>query len=238
MTVLVLAGTAEGRALVGALAERGVAVVASLAGVTERPEALAAPVRVGGFGGAEGFRDYLRTVPVRAVVDATHPFAARMGPRSAAVCAEEGLPYLRLLRPAWAPGPGDDWREVGGPEEVADVVPEDARIFLAVGAQRAAEFGALAGRAVVLRVADPGAAPVPGWRVIAGRPGDAAAEEALFREEGVDWLVARNSGGTARGKLDAARALGLPVALMRRPPVPEGERVSTVGEAVDWVLRP
>jgi precorrin-6A/cobalt-precorrin-6A reductase len=60
----------------------------------------------------------------------------------------------------------------------------------------------------------------------------------LFFDLKVDWLVVKNSGGSAsRSKLDAARDLGIPVALIRRPRQPEGPRVTTVSEALAWVRR-
>ncbi|WP_414647120.1 precorrin-6A/cobalt-precorrin-6A reductase, partial [Delftia acidovorans] len=41
-------------------------------------------------------------------------------------------------------------------------------------------------------------------------PFSADDDEALLRTHGIEWLVAKNAGGEAtRGKLDAARALGL-----------------------------
>lgn len=59
---------------------------------------------------------------------------------------------------------------------------------------------------------------------------------ALFRKLGVDWLVVKNSGGEAsRSKLDAARILGIPVALIERPAQPPGPKLTTVEDALDWV---
>ncbi|MEM7645018.1 MAG: precorrin-6A/cobalt-precorrin-6A reductase, partial [Pseudomonadota bacterium] len=95
--VLVLAGTAEARAVLARTS--GLAVRASLAGRTEAPVDLGVPTRIGGFGGEAGFRAAL--AEVSAVLDATHPFAARMTERAVRVCREMGLPYLRLTRPGW-----------------------------------------------------------------------------------------------------------------------------------------
>ena len=76
MSVLLLAGTTEGRHIAAAMAEEGIAGHASIAGVTEDPAPLALPTRIGGFGGAEGFEAFLEDRGIRAVVDATHPYAA------------------------------------------------------------------------------------------------------------------------------------------------------------------
>src|SRR5690554_2198364 len=100
MRVLLLAGTLEARRIAEALAQReDIEAVASLAGVVSEPAALPIKTRIGGFGGAEGLRRYLEVESVDAVVDATHPFAARMSMNTVAACEAAGLPMLRLERP-------------------------------------------------------------------------------------------------------------------------------------------
>ncbi len=234
MTVLVLAGSAEARDLVTRLAAAGQGVLASLAGATAAPAPLGVPTRIGGFGGEAGFLAALQGV--RAVIDATHPFAARIGPRSARLCAEAGVPYLRLLRPPWQPGPGDDWREIAGPMAAAEAIPPGATVFLATGRQGLADWAPLAGRRVLARVVDlpPGPPAFPGLALVQGHPGPVAQEAAWLAAEGVAWIIAKNAGGPARGKLDAARRLGLPVLMLPRPAAP-GSRVATVAAAVDWL---
>ena len=52
----------------------------------------------------------------------------------------------------------------------------------------------------------------------------------------IDIIVAKNSGGTATyGKIAAARALGVPVILLRRPALPEVPTAGTVDDAVTWL---
>lgn len=236
--ILLLAGTAEARALAGALAGDGIAAEASLAGVTKAAARLAVPVRRGGFGGAEGFAEWITARGARAVVDATHPFAARIGPRSAAVCADLGVPYLRLLRPPWQAGPGDDWRMIEGPRDAARIVPEGGCVFLALGAQHLADWAVLEGRRVIARQVDApeGAAPFPGLLRVAGRPGGVAEEVEFLKAHGIEWVVARNSGGVASAKLGAARRLSLPVLMIPRPAPPlRVPVVATVQEALAWV---
>ncbi len=235
--ILLLAGTAEGRALAGRLSEAGIEAVASYAGAVERIDKVALPMRIGGFGGDEGFRRYLADHAVTGVIDATHPFADRITRRTHRICDEADVPYLRLARPPWVPGAGDDWHEVARPEDLGRVVPRDARVFLAVGQQELDRYRALEGQEVLLRaITVPNTLP-EGWRAVAGRPPfDVDEEVALFRLTGIDWLVCKNAGGTAsRAKLDAARRLGLPVAMIARPAPPEGAQVvETVEAALAW----
>ncbi len=238
--LLLLAGSGEARALAEALAKMpGLQATASLAGATRQPADLALPTRTGGFGGREPFRAYLRDNRIGAVLDATHPFAARISARTAEVCAAEGIPYAQVLRPEWRPVPGDDWTCFDREEEVAGFVPEGATVFLGTGPQGLGRFANLTGRRVICRRIDPPRAPFPfpGGEFLVGRPPFSLADETrLFRRLGVDWLVVKNSGGDAsRSKLDAARALGIRVALMRRPAQPDAPRFETVEAALDWV---
>ena len=83
MPVLLLGGTSEGRALAARLHPR-TDVISSLAGRVPDPALPVGEVRVGGFGGADGLRRWLRDDGVDAVVDATHPFAATMTANAAA----------------------------------------------------------------------------------------------------------------------------------------------------------
>ena len=86
----------------GALAGRA----ASRDAVARRPHAprRAVPVRIGGFGGAEGLARYLGARTIDAVVDATHPFAGDLAQRRAAA-ARAGVPLLALARPPWRKAP-------------------------------------------------------------------------------------------------------------------------------------
>jgi precorrin-6A/cobalt-precorrin-6A reductase len=240
-SVLLLAGTAEAAALAGRLqAEPGITVTASLAGRVAAPRALPCPVRVGGFGGVDGLVAELGAAGPDLVVDATHPFAARLSANAAAAADRLGRPRLRLLRPPWTPGPGDDWHEVDDLAGAADrlVTLDAATVLLATGRHHVAPFARAVGTRFVLRSIDPpGPLPLAEVTVVLGRgPFSVESEQALLVAHGIDAVVTRNSGGTgAAAKLTAARDLGLPVIMVRRPPPPPGPVVATVDEAVGWV---
>ena len=130
--VLILAGTTEARALAEALGPlAGLRVTASLAGVTSTHAPIAAETRTGGFGGADGLAAWLRDQHVAALVDATHPFAARIAANAAAACARTGTPRLKLLRPAWEPV--GDWHDFPDLAAVAAALPAGARPLLTTG---------------------------------------------------------------------------------------------------------
>ncbi len=238
MTLLVLAGTSDARQLLEGL--QGVDVIASLAGVTRSPADLPAVTRKGGFGGVSGFRDYLVENAIKGVVDATHPFARKMTHTTAMVCAELGLPHIILQRPAWVADAGDNWHFVDNVAQTAGIIPVGATVFLGTGRQTLPEFSCLEGRRLLARVIDPPAPPVMaafnGDFLIGTPPFSIVQEVALFRDKGIEWLVVKNAGGAkSRSKLDAARALGLPVVMINRPKLPDAHVVGTVDAALKWV---
>ncbi len=240
MKILLLAGTAQSRAIAAAMEPvAGVELIASLAGITRRPHPMPCPVRIGGFGGEAGFRAYLVAEKIDAVIDATHPFAARMSQTAAAQCAALGVKHLQLLRPQWPKLPGDNWLHVADESDVAGQVPDGATVFLATGPHHVMKFSRLRNCTVICRRIDPPKKPFPfenGRYLVARPPFLLHREIALFKKLEVDWLVLRNAGGEAsRPKLDAARALGIRVAMIFRPEMPTCARVDSVSRVLDQV---
>ena len=237
--ILVLGGTGEGAAIARALAGKA-AVTSSLAGRTRRPAALPGAVRTGGFGGAAGLADYLRRQRIEKLIDATHPFAARISAHARAAAERAGVPRLAVVRPMWRRQPGDRWicaADAAAAARALDGLPD--AVFLALGP---GDLGAFAGlgrrRRLVLRRIDPGPPPLPGAETVVARgPFDLAGERRLFEDYGVGALVTRASGGAAtEAKLAVARERGLAVVMIRRPPPEPGPRVAAVEDAVVWAL--
>ncbi len=79
--------------------------------------------------------------------------------------------------------------------------------------------------------------PLPDADVIVSRgPFTLEGELEMMRARKIEWIVARNSGGTgARAKLDAARGLGLPVIMITRPLLPVRPRVDSVSQVMEWL---
>ncbi|NHC13860.1 cobalt-precorrin-6A reductase [Motilibacter deserti] len=242
MTVLLLGGTAEARELAGRLVGvPGLRVVTSLAGRVAEPRLPRGEVRVGGLGGADGLLSWVAEHAPAVLVDATHPFAESVS-RSAAAAAERGgFPLLRLARPGWSERAGDRWHRVPSLAAAADATPAlGARPFLTTGRQGLEVF---AGHStwsrleVLVRTVDPPELKLPpGFRLRCDRgPYSVDGELALLRAEQVDVLVTKDSGGTSTAaKLDAARALGLPVVVVDRPVLPDVPCVVSVDDAVAW----
>lgn len=238
--VLILGGTADAARLARALAGRSeVAVISSLAGRTAIVPDLPGSVRVGGFGGAEGLAAFLRDARIDRVVDATHPFAARISAHAAAACAATGVPRLMLARPGWQRQPGDCWIEADSMAAAAQALPQvGRRAFLTVGIGEVAAFAAMPDVWFLVRLIAAQSLPLADYRVVTGKgPFDADAEQDLLRAHDIDVVVTKASGGDATyGKIAAARALGLPVLMVRRPALPAGQQVTDVADAVRWCV--
>jgi precorrin-6A/cobalt-precorrin-6A reductase len=242
--ILVLGGTGEARELASELVARKAAVVSSLAGRVGNPRLPEGEVRVGGFGGVDGLTDFLASQGVKAVVDATHPFATSISANAVAACALAGVPLVRLARPGWEELPqAGRWHWVDSHEEAAELAATlGARTFLSTGRQTLDVFARVLEN-VVARVVEPAVedAILPeGWLLILDRgPFDLENERSLLREYSIDVLVAKDSGGDyTRPKLDAADELGIEVIVVRRPQPPEGvEVVTSVADVLDWLAR-
>jgi precorrin-6A/cobalt-precorrin-6A reductase len=239
--LLILGGTVEAVELAKACATRpGVEVTSSLAGRTRTPRLPPGEVRVGGFGGAGGLARFLRARGIDRVIDATHPFAVRIGAHVEQACREAAVPRLRLLRPPWTRGPGDHWIEVADLAEAARRLPElGRRVFLTVGQQDLGAFAGLDQWFLVRTIEPPGILPLRHGEWLAGRGPFAVENElALLRAYAIDVLVTKASGGAATyAKLAAARQLGLPVVMVRRPPPPPGPVAHSVAAALAWLER-
>jgi precorrin-6A/cobalt-precorrin-6A reductase len=241
MRILILGGTAEARGLAQRLAGRSdLAVTLSLAGRTATPAVQPVPVRVGGFGGADGLADYLSAERVDALIDATHPYAAIISANAARAAQSTGVPLLALRRPPWIPIAGDRWIEVEDiPAAVAALGAAPRRVFLALGRKELAPFTAAPQHHYLVRSVDPVDPPlaVPYATYVTARgPFAEAAERALLGVHAIGVVIAKNSGGTATyGKIAAARSLGLPVIMPSRPPLPAVTAVETIEEALAWL---
>jgi precorrin-6A/cobalt-precorrin-6A reductase len=239
--VLILGGTTEARLLGERLAKRGdLDVTLSLAGRTATPVPHAVPVRIGGFGGAAGLADYLAAERIDALIDATHPYASVISQNAAAAARDSGVSFLALRRMPWRAVAGDHWIEVNDTAAAVSAIGEISRgVFLALGRNDLAPFAGAPQHRYLVRSVDPVEPPLPLPQVTyitARGPFREADDRALMTAHKIDVVIAKNSGGNAAyGKIAAARALGIDVILMRRPPAPDAPAVQTIDAAMDWL---
>jgi precorrin-6A/cobalt-precorrin-6A reductase len=239
MRLLILGGTGEAAALARHLdGRRGLEIVSSLAGRVAAPALPPGAVRIGGFGGADGLATYLTAEGIGAVVDATHPFAARISANAARACAQTGVPLLAFVRPPWHPLAGDRWQPVATVAEAAALCR--GHVFLTVGRQELAPFAPCRYAWFLIRAIDAPDGPLPPRHALrlARGPFALADEIALMRDHAIDMVVSKNSGGPATyAKIEAARQLGLPVVMIERPPRPATDQAGSLDDVVAWLAR-
>lgn len=237
---MILGGTSEATALGNAVNEAGLKALMSLAGRVERPARQPIPRRVGGFGGVSGLLDFLHAEQITHVIDATHPFAAQMSTNVIAACTEADVPLVAFTRPPWVEQARDRWQRVGDISEAAATLDRPAcRILLAVGRMHLQAFAPNPQHFYLLRLVDaPDTPPVfPNQHVLVARgPFTAQDDQALLEEFSIDLVVSKNSGGTgAYAKIEAARALALPVLMIERPALPARAELFRVSDVLDWI---
>ena len=241
MRLLILGGTTEASSLVRRIAERtDLQPVLSFAGRTQSPVAPPIPFRVGGFGGVAGLEAYLAEHGIRAVIDATHPFAAQMSRNAAAACGRLGVPLAVFTRPAWRRQEGDRWTGVADMGAAARALGEQPRrVFLTIGGLQLAAFAEAPQHHYIVRTIDPPDAVrlLPSHRLILARgPFSLVDEIAVMRDEQVDALVTKNSGGAAtEAKLSAARALGIEMIVVERPQAGAVPVYETLDGILAWI---
>jgi precorrin-6A/cobalt-precorrin-6A reductase len=195
--------------------------------------------RVGGFGGVEGLVDYLQKNSIDLIIDATHPFADQIshhGAEAARICH---IPHLILDRPQWEWQKGDNWIEVETIAAAAAILPDLAkRVFLTIGRQELATFAQLQDIWFLLRSIEPPEPPIPRGEIILHQaPFYLEAEKKLLSDYQIEAIVSKNSGGdTTYAKIVAARELGLPLVMVKRPSLPNKvECVSSVEDVLIWL---
>lgn len=233
--ILLLGGTADARRLAAELRRAGHDVLVSAASAygARLAGSTGAAVRGGPLGEPE--LEQL-VAAAAAVVDATHPFAARISAAAAAVCAGQGRPYLRLERPAGDLPSGAvraaDAREAA--RLAVDVALETAgAILLTVGSTTVDVYARAAREAGVRLVAR--VLPVPASLAACAaaglEPRDVLAlqgptstelDAALLRHLGATVLVTKDSGTTGglEEKLRAAELVGATAVVVERPAAP------------------
>lgn len=239
--LLILGGSGEAAALARALdGDARYDVTLSLAGRTSEPVKLPGTIRTGGFGGAEGLSRTLHDEKFDAVIDATHPFADQIKANAIEAARLTGVPLLAIRRPSWTPVDGDNWILVEDLEGAAVALGETAkRVFLTTGRDELRPFAKASQHFYLLRsVEAPARDELPAHveLITARGPFRLVDELALLKQHAIDIVVTKNSGGEATyAKLAAARALGLPVVMVRRPMLPEAPSVEIVVEALQWL---
>ncbi|KXG85501.1 cobalt-precorrin-6A reductase [Agrobacterium bohemicum] len=237
-SILILGGTADARILAGKLAEgSGYRLLLSMAGRTRDPVQQPVPMRTGGFGGSSGLAAFITENQFDLLVDATHPYAARISANAVQAAELTNVPLVSLERPAWKKQLGDDWQNVADVESAMKALGANStNAFLALGRQELLPFEAAPQHHYLIRSVDPvePKLAVPNARYITARgPFTLADEINLMSENRIAVIVSKNSGGTAAyAKIEAARQLGIKVLMIERPDLTRAATVPSIDTAL------
>lgn len=247
--ILVMAGTREGREVFSFCRQRGYPVLATVAtpcgelalsGQNGRP---AGEGQLGVACARLNVREMAELIKSRgavAVVDATHPYAAKASATARSACRQAGVLYIRFARPP-AKFPSShlihrcpDYARAA--EQAASLAAGGKTIFLTTGSKTVNIFAAEAqktGARVVARVlpvpesleACLAAGLSPKDLVAVWGPLDYGANRELFRYFGASVVVTKDSGpaGGTEEKVGAALDLGIAVVVVERPSEDGGE---------------
>jgi precorrin-6A/cobalt-precorrin-6A reductase len=235
MRILILGGTEEARLLAERLDAMGHAVISSLAGVTSTPLMPVVETRVGGFGGIEGLTTYLIRTRIERIVDATHPYAARIKTNAVLASEATGIRLVRYSRPEWQEPPGIDWIRATDGAEAASLLPAGARALLTTGHTEIESFFARTDCSFVVRTIEPltHRLPINAISILSRPPYFLSAELDLMTHQGISHLVSKNSGGVqTAAKLDAAAELGIAVVMIDRPRLLPAPEAPTLGQVI------
>ena len=180
-------------------------------------------------------------------MDGTHPFATRISTQLTQICAEINLPYLRYERPGKALPP-----DVQGFETMEDVaaaaINGHKRIFLGTGVKDISTFiqadalkrcqwfaRVTPNQDSVSRAVDAG---IPAAHLCAMQgPFSQRANEALWADWKIDCVITKESGeaGGLPAKIEAARALKIPVLVVNRPSIEYSNMTQDSAQVLRWI---
>ena len=247
--VWVFSGTQDGNALAAQLATECAVQVSAASDYGAQQFSAYAPniPVVSGQVGMERRRAWLQQHRARAIIDATHPYAATMSQQLIELADGLGLPYLRFERPVSA-----------APSEALHVADAEAaatlarrlnkkRIFLATGSKDLETFAAHADddthwfarlapdTSGLQRAIDLGW-PRQRLCVMQG-PFSARFNAALWADWEIDCVITKQSGavGGFPEKVAAAQALGITLIVIDRPHVAYPQHTSDPQAVLDFV---
>jgi len=230
--ILLLGGVSETRPICLQLARQGYRVLVSQA--TDIPLAVESHANIEWrFGPLDerGLGELIEWRAIRAVVDATHPYAVAIRAAAAQAAAEKGIPYLRYIRPKVVEAT-DDGILIAPDHEAAAAVAfgRNRPVLLTIGSRNLGPYVEKAretGLPLIARVLDHASsweacrrAGIPPENIIVGRgPFSVEVNRKHIRRFGIGVMVTKDGGlaGGTREKLEAARAEGCEVVVVMRP---------------------
>ncbi len=249
--ILLLGGTSDSAPLAGQLALTGLRVLVSTA--TDEELSVGRHPNVSRRSGRldrSGLRELIQGEAIRAVVDATHPYATQIRDNAQAVAAELSVPYLTFVRPSAVDENEDNARFASDHCSAAEVAfCYGQGVLLTTGSNHLAEYttqARIAGLPLYVRVLprQESLARCRRWgispeKTIARRgPFSVDENRQHIRRCNAGVLVTKDGGEASgvRAKLEAARLEGCSVVVVRRRRIQQESAFGDVEELVRHVL--
>lgn len=231
LNLLLLGGTYEAKQLAKQLQTLNkINMTYSLAGLTQQPD-LSCTLISGGFTQYGGMINYLHKHKINLLIDASHPYAAKISDAAYQATHTLNIPYWRYTRSAWQAEAVDYWQHIGFSqlETIIQQTTNYQRIFFSIGQSATPLLERLLPRSphrfFLLRTATALAPQLSHYTNLLHKQAMGGFtkqnEYQLLRDYQIDCLVSKNSGGTRSfAKLLAARDLDIPVLMLQRPTLP------------------
>lgn len=231
MRILVLGGIAEAQQLALDLTAKGHYIIYSIAGMVRHPD-LPCKVHTGGFSSADedgilGMHQFCIQHSIERLIDATHPYAITISEHIAAASQLGNLPCWRFQRPCWQASDFPNWHGFDSWETLWPKLYSYKKVFFTTGLSALKLIDSRpTHQNWVIRSAQQFDAPHGITPIEAIGPFSYTKELSLLQQYNIDALVCKNSGSDrVVEKLNAAKTLGIPIFVQRRPKLPTVEHV-------------
>lgn len=219
MRVLILGGTSSARVIAREMLRSGWRVTTSLPDSGDLNQVPVGEVHIGGFGGAAGLTQWLLSQGVELIIDASDPFAERISLSASEAARALRIPLVILDQPRWKPERSDRWHFVDTLSTASAVCSRFHHILLDIGNLSVATFADDADNLYIIRGTLAGQPHLPARyrRIPITNAADVAGEKKILRDNQIDCVVVRETLGCLPAVVEAARELGITVAVLRAP---------------------
>lgn len=216
-------------------------VSVSLPESVRQPQSFGWPVRIGHWQDETDFSSWIEAEGFDGVIDAGDPFSTEVSFWAESACLRLGIDHARFLPPFWVPADNDRWVFLNHAADAMQHVTPGSSVLAVLSRQNIECLTEIECAKVYWRVWNrvPSEHPLNNGKFSFsfGTPSVASEIQAL-QDLDIDWIIVENMGGQeGRALLDAARELGVNVAMLRRPKQPDGLKIHTVAEVLAWVRR-
>jgi precorrin-6A/cobalt-precorrin-6A reductase len=235
MKILLLGGTQEGKRLAERLTNHPqIELIYSTRKQVTPPTAGYTTIH-GGFGGAEGLAERLQREQFELVLDMTYPYAAQMSRNAAIAVKISNTPLWFYQRPRWIAQPNEQWLFYDSLAEIIPALTAFKRCFFSMNDPCFQNRPAIPNSQQWFVRSRSNSCSQNSQRLTFIDSFES--ESVLFKTLKIDALISYDSGGnSAKTKIEAAKAVSIPVFFIKRPTHPEEGEAFTNISAIEQTL--